>query len=629
MSDTLDAPPPLPPQPAALDRELAPNVAVHFRRRVERSAGREAFRHPDGGGWRSRTWREVGDDVERVAAGLLALGLASEDRVGIVSETRLEWILADLAVLSAGGATTAVYPTMTGDDAAYILADAACRFVFVEDDAQLDKVLPHRAELPGLERVILIAGAVPGASADLAIPLDDLRALGDALLAERPAAVAEVAEAIRPDQLATLLYTSGTTGRPKGVRLLHRSWVYEGEALASLGFVREDDLNFLWLPMSHSFGKVLLSTQLAAGFTTAIDGRVDRIIDNLAVVQPTFMGAAPRIFEKAYSRIVTTIEGEGGVKAKLFARAFATGRRVEELRRAGRPVPAGLKASHAVLDRLVLRKVRARFGGRVRFFISGSAPLNREIAEWFAAAGIMIIEGYGLTETSAGAAVGHPDHNRFGTVGQALPGSEVRLGDDGELLIRGPHVTEGYQGLPDATAAALDADGWLHTGDQASIDADGYLTITGRLKDLIKTSGGKIIAPEGIEAAFKVILPYTSQVLLFGDGHPYCVALVTLDPDAIVAWAKEQGLPDAPYAELVRSAAADRLVADAFAELNGRLNRWEQVKRWRILDADLSIATGELTPSMKVKRGLVEREHREAIEALYADATSTGSTPSA
>ncbi|WP_394550643.1 AMP-dependent synthetase/ligase [Agromyces sp. MMS24-JH15] len=612
MSTTIGVTVPTP----ALPDDLAPSVAEHFRRRVAKSADREAFRYPDGDAWRSITWREAGEDVDRIAAGLLALGLAPEDRVGIISATRVEWLLADLAVLCAGGATTAVYPTMSGDDAAYILADAGVRFVFVEDDEQLEKVRSHRADLPALEAVIAFEGDGAG---DGVIPLAELRTRGAALLAERPDAVAERTAAITPDRLATLLYTSGTTGRPKGVRLQHRAWVYEGEALNSLGFLYEDDLNFLWLPMSHSFGKVLLSTQLAAGFTTAIDGRVDRIIDNLAVIKPTFMGAAPRIFEKAYSKIVTTIEAEGGVKAKLFARAFAVGARVAALQSAGAKVPAGLRAQHRLLDRLVLAKVRARFGGRVRFFISGSAPLNAEIAEWFLAAGILIIEGYGLTETSAGAAVGHPDHNRMGTVGQALPGSEVRIGDEGELLIRGPHLMQGYEGLDAETAAALDADGWLHTGDQASIDADGYLTITGRLKDLIKTSGGKIVAPAAVEAAFKVVCPYASQVLVFGDQHPYCVALVTLDPDAIVAWAAEQdGLAGAAYAEIVRSDAAQAMVADAFARMNAKLNRWEQVKRWRVLEADLTIEGGELTPSMKVKRGLVERQHRALIEELYA-----------
>ncbi len=371
--------------------------------------------------------------------------------------------------------------------------------------------------------------------------------------------------------------------------------------------------------MSHSFGKVILSTQLAVGFASAIDGRVDRIIDNLAVVKPTFMGAAPRIFEKAYGKIVSTIQAEGGVKQKLFDKAFATGIEVNRRRAAGEKVSPSLALQHRLFDKLVFHKIRERFGGRVRFFISGSAPLNREIAEWFHAAGILIVEGYGLTETAAGAFCGRPVDNRFGTVGRALPGSEVRLGDDGEVQVRGPHIMEGYHNLPEVTAETFTEDGWLRTGDQGTLDADGYLTVTGRLKDLIKTSGGKIVPPAAVEASFKAICPYVSQFLVFGDARPYCVALITLDPDGIAAWASEnEHLAGLGYAELVSSPEVTELVAGYIAELNERLNPWETIKRWSILDADLSIEGGELTPSMKVRRGLVETAQRQRIDALYA-----------
>ncbi|PUA80411.1 AMP-dependent synthetase/ligase [Nocardioides currus] len=593
---------------------LPRNVAVQFHDRVEKSSAHEAYRYPQGDAWESITWKQTGERVEALAAGLLSLGLEPEQRVGIASSTRVEWILADLAVMCAAGATTTVYPSTNSEDTAYILGDADCRFVFAEDDTQVAKLVEHRNELPHLEKVITFDGA----TSDWVISLDDLAALGTAYLAEHPDVIAEKAAAIEPDQLSTLIYTSGTTGRPKGVRLSHRSSVYEGEAIAVQNILDESDLQFLWLPMSHSFGKVLLSAQMACGFATAVDGRVEKIVDNCAEVKPTFMGAAPRIFEKAYGRIQTMQAAEGGAKEKLFHKAFATGLEVERLKREGKSVPALLKIQHGLFDKLVFSKVRARFGGRVRFFISGSAALNRDIAEWFNAAGIVILEGYGMTENFAGAAVNHPEENRIGTVGRALPGSEIKIGDGDEVLIRGPHVMGGYHNLPEETTRTLTSDGWLHTGDKGSLDADGYLTITGRIKELFKTSGGKYIAPPAIEAKFKAICPYASQFMVFGNERNYVIALVTLDPDAMVGWAAENGMEGASYTEVVQSDAVKSMVQGYVDELNNKLNRWETIKKWELLDHDLTIESGELTPSMKVKRSVVEDNYKDKIDALYA-----------
>ncbi len=592
------------------------NCAVQFLDRVEKSAEREAFRFPRGDAWESVTWRQTGDRVRRLAAGLLSLGLQSEQRVSIASNTRFEWILADLATVCAGGATTTVYPSTNGDDTAYIVSDSESRFVFAEDESQLQKLRDHRAELPGLDKVIVFEAAL--ADGDWVISLDDLSALGEAHLATSPDAVDEVAKAITGDQLATLIYTSGTTGKPKGVRTLHRGWVFEGEAIKAQDILHEDDLQFLWLPMAHSFGKVLLSTQLACGFATAIDGRVDKIVDNLGIVKPTFMGAAPRIFEKAYARIVTMQASEGGLKEKIFNRAFAVGVKVDELNRAGKSVPLPLKLQHGLFDKLVFSKVRERFGGRVKFFISGSAALNAEIAAWFHAAGILILEGYGMTENSAGATVNHPDAYKIGTVGQPFPGTEVRIGDGGEVQLKGPHVMAGYHNRPDATAEAMTADGWLRTGDKGELDAEGYLTITGRIKELFKTSGGKYIAPPAIEAKFKAICPYVSQFMVFGAERNFVSALITLDPDAIAGWAAENGMEGTSYTELVRSEKVRAMVGEFVDELNGQLNRWETVKKWELLDHDLTIESGELTPSMKVKRAVVETNNKQLIEGFYA-----------
>jgi long-chain acyl-CoA synthetase len=595
------------------------NCAVQFLDRVEQSADREAFRFPRGDAWESVTWRQAGDRVRRLAAGLLALGLESEQRVGIASATRYEWILADLAVMCAGGATTTVYPSTGGDDTAYILGDAECRFVFAEDETQLAKLREHRAELPALAKVVSFDDALAdGSDGDWVISLDQLAELGAARLAEQPDAVDTVAQGIEPDQLATLIYTSGTTGKPKGVRLLHRTWVFEGEAIKAQDILHEDDLQFLWLPMAHSFGKVLLSTQLACGFATAIDGRVDKIVDNLGVVKPTFMGAAPRIFEKAYARIVTMQAAEGGAKEKIFLKAFEVGRKVDELELAGRSVPLPLRLQHKLFDKLVFSKVRERFGGRVRFFISGSAALNADIAAWFHAAGILILEGYGMTENAAGATVNHPDAYKLGTVGQPFPGTEVRIGDGGEVQLKGPHVMAGYHNRADATKDALTDDGWLRTGDKGELDADGFLTITGRIKELFKTSGGKYIAPPAIEAKFKAICPYVSQFMVFGAERNFVSALITLDPDAIAGWAAENGKEGKDYTALVNDDAVQAMVGEYVDELNAQLNRWETIKKWKLLDHDLSIESGELTPSLKVKRNVVESNNADLIASFYS-----------
>ncbi len=516
--------------------------------------------------------------------------------------------------MCAGGATTTVYPSTNEEDTAYILADSECQVVFAEDDEQVAKLTARKSELPHLKKVVTFAGSTDG---DWVISLDELAALGDGYLAEHPEAMKEAAEKIPGDQLATLIYTSGTTGRPKGVRLRHSSWVYEGSAIKAQNILSEDDLQFLWLPMAHSFGKVLLSTQLAIGFATAIDGRVEKIVDNCASVKPTFMGAAPRIFEKAYGRIQTMQAAEGGAKEKIFHKAFEVGLKVEQLKREGKSIPVALKVQHGLFDKLVFSKVRERFGGRVRFFISGAAALNREIAEWFNAAGIVILEGYGMTENSAGATVNHPDENRIGTVGRALPGAEVKIGDGDEVLLRGPHIMDGYHNMPEETTKALDADGWLHTGDKGSLDGEGFLTITGRIKELFKTSGGKYIAPPAIESKFKATCPYASQFMVFGAERNFCVALITLDPDAIAGWAEENGVTG-DYTEIVRSEQCHAMVAAYVDELNGKLNRWETIKKWELLDHDLTVESGELTPSMKVKRSVVETNHADLIDAFYA-----------
>ena len=586
-----------------------------FYDRVAATPDTEAYRYPVDEQWESVTWAQAMEAVRTIAAGLIALGIEPEDRVAIASTTRYKWLLCDLAVICAGAATTTVYPTTRAEDVAYVLDDSASRIVFAEDDAQIAKLYAQRDEIPEVMKVVTFDGKPDG---DWVIGIDDLQALGATLLVDVPDAVDERVDAVQPEHLATLIYTSGTTGRPKGVELPHRCWTYVGAAAETLDVLRPDDLQYLWLPLSHSFGKMLTCAQLQVGFPTAVDGRLEKIVENLAAVRPTFMAGPPRVFEKVHGKVVQTVAEEGGVKAKLFAWAFGVGGRMSRAVLEDRDPGLRLKVEHAVADRLVLKKIRTLLGGRLRFLISGSAALSPDVATWFHAAGVTILEGYGLTETSAAVSIVRLDAPAFGVVGPPLAGTEVRIADDGEVLVRGPGVMRGYHNNPDATAEVMDADGWFATGDVGEIDAAGRLRITDRKKDLIKTSGGKYIAPQVIETMFRATCPLASQMLVHGDNRNYATALIALDPDALDQWARAHNLEGESYAELAADPAVQDYVRGCVEELNTRLNRWETLKDFRILDHDLSVESDELTPSMKVKRKVAEAKHRELIDSMYA-----------
>ncbi|MDH4160056.1 MAG: long-chain fatty acid--CoA ligase [Actinomycetota bacterium] len=591
----------------------AASVAQMFVDRVAATPRAEALRYPVPGGWESLTWEQTHSQSVELAAGLLSLGVVPEDRVAILASTRYEWILADLAVMCAGAATTTVYPSTETGDVAYILADSGTKVVIAENDLQLDKLREQRAAIPTVEKVIVIDGEGDG---DWVISWSELAKLGAAHLADDASAVDKVIASIEPENLATLIYTSGTTGKPKGVELTHACWTYEGAAIEAIDVLRPDDVQFLWLPLSHSFGKVLMAAQLQIGFSTAVDGRIEKIVENLAEIHPTFMAGAPRIFEKVHARVVQTALGEGGPKAKIFQWAFGVGREVSRRRQQGLEPVGFLKVQHAVADKLVFSKIQDRLGGNLRYLVSGSAALSREVAEWFHAAGLLILEGYGLTETSAATCLNRPETFRFGSVGEPFPGTEIRIAADGEILIRGPGVMRGYHGMPEQTAEVLDADGWFATGDVGEIDEGGRIRITDRKKDLVKTSGGKYIAPSAIEARFKSMCPIAGQMVVHADRRNYATALITLDPDTFAQWAEQQGM-SGDYATMVNDDRTRATVQASVDELNATLNRWETVKEFRILDHDFSVETGELTPSLKVKRKVVESMYEEVLDSMY------------
>jgi len=593
----------------------APSVAQMFFDRVAATPQAEAFRYPHGDGWESVTWQQVDDRVRLIAAGLISVGIAPEDRIALASSTRYEWVLVDLAVLCAGAATTTVYPKTTAADVAYIVANSGSRIVVAEDQSQVNKLIEQRSELPDVQKVVIIDGPGDG---DWVITLDELEQRGKQVLAESPSAVDDRVRGIRPGQLASIIYTSGTTGRPKGVRLTHAAWTYTAAAIDAANVFRPDDLNYLWLPLAHSFGKVMLALPLMVGFATAIDGRVDKIVDNLAAVRPTVMGAVPRIFEKTHARVEGTIAAESGRKKRIFDWAIGVGLQVSRARQAGsKPSPA-ISLQHKLADRLVFSTIRERFGGRLRFFISGSAALDRAVAQWFDAVGIPVLEGYGLTETSAASSLNRPTAYRLGTVGWAFPATEVKIADDGEILLKGPGVMTGYHDLPEATAEALEPDGWFHTGDIGEIDADGFLRITDRKKDMFKTSQGKYAAPSAIAASFNGICPYVGEFIVYGEGRPYCVALVSLDREAITGWADEHGLAGKSFEEIARHQKTHDLIGGYIEALNKGLNPWEQVKKFAIIDRELSIESGDLTPSMKLRRKVVITEFADQLAALYS-----------
>ncbi|MET7809943.1 AMP-dependent synthetase/ligase [Streptomyces sp. NPDC005395] len=607
-----------------------PSVAGLFLERVAATPDAEAYRYPvpsaSGEGpddWKSLTWGQAAERVYAIAAGLIELGVLPEQRVALASSTRLEWILADLGIMCAGAATTTVYPQTNADESAYILSDSESRVLIAEDAAQLAKAKEKKAELPDLTHVVVVDATGADTSEEWVLTLDELERRGAARLETDPQLIKERVGALTKDQLATLIYTSGTTGRPKGVRLPHDNWSYMAKAIAATGLVTKDDIQYLWLPLAHVFGKVLTSGQIEAGHVTAVDGRVDKIIENLPVVQPTYMAAVPRIFEKVYNGVAAKARAGGGAKYKIFQWAAGVAREYakvtqDNFKRTGTAsAPAGLRTKHAVADKLVYAKIREAFGGRLRACVSGSAALAPEIGYFFAGAGIHILEGYGLTESSAASFVNPGEAYRTGTVGKPLPGTEVRIADDGEILLRGPGIMEGYHKLPEKTAEVLESDGWFHTGDIGELSPDGYLRITDRKKDLIKTSGGKYIAPAEVEGQFKAVCPYVSNILVHGADRNFCTALIALDEIAITEWAKENGLEGKPYAEIVAAPATVEMVDGYVKQLNEGLQRWQTIKKFRLLPRDLDVEHGEITPSLKLKRPVVEREYKNLIEEMY------------
>jgi long-chain acyl-CoA synthetase len=588
-----------------------------FRDRVHSTPDGQAMLFKRNDEWAHVTWREVGEHAHLQACGLRALGMEDEQRCSILSSTRPDWVTADMAILSAGCATTTIYPSNTADECAYILQDSGTRVVFVENKTQAEKLRGVKAEIPGVLKLVTFTD---GADGDWVITLEDLERLGKDWDGQHPGELQRIGDAIESHHLATLIYTSGTTGRPKGVMLTHDCWVYEGEGIDALDILLPSDRQYLFLPLAHSFAKVLEITFIRLGIPTVVDGNTDVLVKQLGETSPTFLACVPRIFEKVYNKVVDNARAGGAVKWAIFRWALSVGRQVSALRQQ-RKEPTGLLAlKYRIADKLVFTKLKALFGGRVRFFISGGAPLSKEIAEFFHAADVLVLEGYGLTESSAATFVNRPESFKFGTVGPALPGTQVKIDDDGEILLKGRGIMQGYYNRPEDTAEAFTEDGWFRTGDIGKVDGDGFLSITDRKKDIIVTAGGKNVAPQNIENLLKVRCPFVSQVVLHGDKRNFCSALITISEEAVGKWARERGLTWSGYAELAGKPEVRQLIQEAIDALNAELASYETIKKFHILDHEFSIESGELTPKMSIKRKVVETNYKAILDSFYEGA---------
>ena len=582
--------------------DLAPLAA-------ERHADLPAVTYKDESGqWVSLTYREAGEIVRQLALGLIELGIEKGDKVSILANTRPEWTYFDFAALSVGAVVVPIYQTNSPDECQYVLENSDAKAVVVEDDEQLAKIEQVRDRAPKLEHVIRMEG-----SGGNAISMDELIEAGS----DRSDSEWEQRwQSVTPDDICTFIYTSGTTGPPKGCVISHGNYRSMVTMALDESVLDRNTTTYLFLPLAHSFALLIQLLSFDLGGNIAYWERDPlKIVPNLAEVKPDYFPSVPRIFEKIYTAATSEIEKSGGLKKLVFNWAIGVGKKVRERERAGKPIGWLLRKQYEIADKQVLSKIRALFGGRIKNCVTGAAPINPEILRFFDAAGVLVLEGWGMTETSTAATVARPDAFKIGKVGKAFRGCEIRIADDGEILVRGPNVFQGYYKNEEATRETLE-DGWLHTGDIGELDEDGYLSITGRKKDIIITAGGKNITPANLEAEIKQS-PYVSQCVVIGDRRPYLVALITLDMEECAKLAEEKGWPADP-SQLAQQEGMRELIQEHLDKVNEKFARVEQVKKFEILPHDLSQETGELTPTLKVKRNVVAQKHEKEVDALYA-----------
>lgn len=590
-------------------------LARMFLDRIREGGDSVRYIVPEAGGWRNVSYAEVGRAGREIACGLMALGLSRGDRVSILCSTRYEWALADIGAVMGGYVTAPIYPSSLPEQAEYILAHCGARLLFAEDEEQWNKVRSAQPRLPSLAHIVLLTGDPTGKPSTLG--LDAFRRAGAEWDAAHPGAFeARVAE-ILPDDDLTVTYTSGTTGPPKGVVSRHRNYAFlSASCQEAVPVLRKGQTMLHFLPLAHTLGRLEHVLSFDVMIVSAFARSVLTVAEDLSAIRPDIMVSVPRLYEKFYAKVLATVSESGILRRMLFGWALSVGRDASRRLQRGERIGGLAAARFYVADHLVFRKLRARLGGRLKFFVSGGAPLSAEIGEFFHAMGVLILEGYGMTENCSVASVNRIEKFKFGTVGKAMPGTEIRVADDGEILIRGPHVFKEYLGDPDATREAIDAEGWLHSGDIGTMDADGYLRITDRKKDIIVTSGGKNIAPQNIENLLKND-PYISQAFVYGDRRKYLTAVVTLSPDEIRKWAEKSGLADRDPEALAALPEVRALLRQRIDLVNRQLATFEQVKKFIVAGRDFSQETGELTPTLKVKRKVLVERYGAALDALY------------
>jgi long-chain acyl-CoA synthetase len=575
---------------------------------AERYGEKVAVRHKVDGEWRDVTYAEVGETVSEIARGLIALGIEAGDRVSILCGTRPEWTYCDFAISTAGGTVVPIYPTNSPEECEWVAGNSEARAVVCEDAAQVAKIVAVRDRLPNLQTIVVID---PSGDVADAVSLEDVRAQGREV---EPSTLDERTAAVAPDDAFTFIYTSGTTGPPKGCVLTHGNYRSVLDMCNSLGLFEEGDTAYLFLPLAHAFALLIQLIWFDCGGTVVyFGGDPKQIVPELSETRPTYLPSVPRIFEKIYTLATSSIKEK--MSEEQFQGMVKLGIQVRDAQLAGQEVPAELQAKFDALDEQVFKNVRAIFGGRLRQAVTGAAPIASDILEFFYAAGVPVLEGFGMTETATVATYSTIENHKFGTVGRPLPGCECKIADDGELLIRGANIFQGYYKDAEKSFGTI-ADGWLHTGDLATIDDDGYVSIVGRKKDIIITAGGKNITPALIENDLKQNR-WISQAVMHGDRRPYPVILITLDPEEAPALAAELGLEDADPAKLAERPEVRELIGKVVDDVNSKYAQVEQVKKFHILDHDLSQETGELTPTLKVKRNVVNDKYQDIFDSLY------------
>ena len=588
------------------------NVHHMLMETVDRCPDRAAYRWIfDSGETRSVTWKEFHDEVRRTAKSLIALGVNKGDKVNILSYTRYQWVLVDVALASIGSCAVGIYQSLLASDIQYIVNHSDAVLVFAEDEGQLSKLLSNRERIPAVRKVILITGAPP--ADNWVIGFDDFVALGGQVADD--VLEARIAD-VDTNDIATIVYTSGTTGIPKGAVLTHDNITFTAQSVYASTQIIDGDETLLFLPLAHIFARTLVFCALVSGSTTTFARGLDTIVEDFKIARPHWFPSVPRIYEKVYSKIVSGAEAKGGAALKIFRWACRVGDHVSDLKLAGKSIPPLTRLQYAIATKLVFSKVQAALGGRVRWCISGAAPINPSIAKFFHGAGVLIVEGIGMTENTSFTNLNRYDNYRFGWVGLPGPGIEQKTGDDGEVLYRGRNIMKEYYKMPVETAETLTPDGWQHTGDLGEIDAEDFLKITGRKKDLIITAGGKNIAPSAIEGLVATS-KYISQVCVIGDRRPYLTALITVDPDNIHDYARENGVPGDGIKELIQDQRIKDLIEAEVTAKNADLASYETIKTFRLLE-EFTIENGLLTPTMKIKRNIALERFGPLVEEMYA-----------